>query len=235
MAQLNYFTFNGHSAADYGLLVTGRRIFNAPARRVERYSVAGRNGDVLIEMGSFDNIIIQYDVAVTSNFATNATAIKNWLQSSNGYMRLTDTYDTTHYRMAAMYQSIEFTMTALNREGQATIEFDCKPQRFLLTGESTTTFNSSGSISNPSQMAAKPLLRVYGTGNVTVAGTTFTVNSVNTYVDVDCETQQCYKGSTNCNNNVTVNEFPTIPSGSQTITLGTGITKVIVTPRWWEL
>lgn len=235
MAQLNHFTFNSHSTSEYGLLVTGRRIFNAPARRVEKYAVAGRNGDVLIEMGAFDNIIIQYDVAVTSSFATNATAIKNWLQSSNGYMRLTDTYDTTHYRMAAMYQSIEFTMTALNREGQATIEFDCKPQRFLLTGESTTTFNSSGSISNPSQMASKPLLRVYGTGNVTVAGTTFTVNSVNTYVDVDCEAQQCYKGTTNCNNNVTVNEFPTIPSGSQTITLGTGITKIIVTPRWWEL
>ena len=232
---LNHFTYNSHSTTEYGLLVTGKRIFNAPSRRVEKYSVPGRNGDIAVELGGYENIVIQYDIAVVNNFATSASGIKNWLLASKGYQRLTDTYDTTHYRLAVMSSSIEYVTTALNREGTATIEFDCKPQRFLLTGENTTTLNASGSISNGTQMDAKPLLRAYGAGTLTVNGTAVTVTTSSTYVDIDCEAQQCYKGTTNCNNNVVVNEFPTLSPGSNTVTLGTGISKVIITPHWWEL
>ena len=234
MEMTNHFTFNGQSTADYGLLVTGRTVFGSPNRKVEKYSVPGRNGDIIVELGGFDNYIVAYDVAVIDSFATNARSIVNWLLSSNGYMRLEDTYDTSCYRLGAMYTGIEYLTTALNREGQATIQFDCKPQRFLLTGESVTTLNSSGTITNPSVMASKPLLRVYGTGKVGINGNEITIKAVDSYVDIDCETLQAYKGSTNCNNDIEVDVFPTLITGSNTITL-TDVTKVEITPRWWEL
>lgn len=234
MAMTNHFTFNGHSTADYGLLVTGINLFGSPNRRVEKYEVAGRNGDIIVELDSFENYILQYEVAVIDSFKANASAIKNWLGSSKGYMRLEDTYDTTHFRMASCYANIEFATTALNREGRATITFDCKPQRFLVSGETTVTKTATGTITNPTQMASKPLLRVYGTGKVKIGTREITISSVNTYVDIDCETQQAYKGTTNCNNNIVVNEFPVFEAGSNTITL-TGVSKVVITPRWWEL
>lgn len=234
MAIIQNFTFNGKSTADYGLLVTGRRVFGAPARKVEKFSVPGRNGDILVDTGAYENYIVAYDVALL-DFKTDVRAITNWLLSSSGYSKLTDTYDTTHYRMGACYSSIEYVTTALNREGTATIEFDCKPQRFLLSGETTTTITaSSATVTNPSSLPSNPLLRVYGTGTVTVNGTTITVNAVNSYVDIDCEAQQAYKGTTNCNNDITVAEFPTLAPGNNTIAKS-GPSKIELTPRWWEL
>ena len=230
----NHFTFNGKSTANYGLLVTGRQIFGSPNRKVERYSVPGRNGDILVELGGYDNYIVSYDIAVVSSFATNASAIRNWLLSSSGYMKLTDTYDTTHFRLGAMYSSIDYVTTALNREGQATIQFDCKPQRFLNSGETATTITSATyTLNNPSLMEAKPLLRVYGTGTVTINGNVITITDVDSYVDIVCETQQAYKGSTNCNNDIQVDEFPVLISGNNSI--AKTVTSVTVTPRWWEL
>lgn len=231
---INHFTFNGKSTAEFGLLVTGSKIFGAPSRKVEKFNVAGRNGDILVDQGVYENYIAQYDLAVIKNFKVNARDIVNWLLSSSGYQRLEDTYDTDCYRMASCYTSIEYITTALNREGTCTVEFDCKPQRFLLTGETSQTFNSSGTITNPSQMASKPLIRVTGTGSFTIGTYEVTVNAVDGYVDIDCETQQCYKGTTNCNNDVTVDEFPQIEAGANTVTLD-GVTSVEITPRWWVL
>ena len=231
---LNHFTYNGKSTADFGLLVTGRTIFGAPSRKVERYSVAGRNGDIIVDLGAYENYQVQYEIAVIDNFKTNARDIANWLLSTTGYNRLEDTYDTTHFRLAALYSNIEYAVTALDREGTANIVFDCKPQRFLTSGETGTTITSATyNMTNPSKMPAKPLLRVTGTGKVTINGTEITVTQVNSYVDIDCETQQAYKGTTNCNNDIVVNEFPVLEAGVNTI--AQTATSVKVTPRWWEL
>lgn len=233
MAIIQNFTFNGQSTANYGLLVTGRRVFGAPARKVEKFSVPGRNGDILVDTGAYENYIVAYDVALL-DFKADVRSITNWLLSSSGYSKLTDTYDTTHYRMGACYSSIEYVTTALNREGTATIEFDCKPQRFLNSGETTTTITSASyTLNNPTQMPARPLLRVTTTGKVTINGNEITVSAVDGYVDIDCETQQAYKGTTNCNNDIIVDEFPVLVGGNNTITQTT--TTVAVTPRWWEL
>lgn len=231
---LNNFTFNGQSTADFGLLVTGRTIFGAPSRKVERYSVAGRNGDIIVDLGAFENYQVQYEIAVIDNFPVNARAIVNWLLSTKGYNRLEDTYDTTHFRLAALYSNIEYAVTALNREGTAQIVFDCKPQRFLNSGETPITITAaSDTITNPTVMDAKPLLRVTGTGKVTINGVEITVSSVDGYVDIDCETQQAYKGAVNCNNDIVVEEFPVLTAGANGISQTA--TSVEITPRWWEL
>lgn len=233
MALIQNFTFNGKSTADYGLLVTGRRVFGAPARKVEKFSVPGRNGDILVDMGAYENYIVAYDVALL-DFKADVRSITNWLLSSSGYSKLTDTYDTTHYRMGACYSSIEYVTTALNREGTATIEFDCKPQRFLNTGDTKVSINSSPySIVNPTLLPSRPLLRLFGTGTAVINGYTITVNAVNVYVDVDCETQQAFKGTTNCNNDVVIAEFPQLKPGTNTITKT--LNTIEMYPRWWEL
>ena len=46
-----------------------------------------------------------------------------------------------------------------------------------------------------------------------------------------------YKGTISKNGNVELSDynFPVLVPGTNTITLGTGITKVEITPRWWQL
>lgn len=57
------FTFNGQAASDFGLLVSDKDIYFAPARDVSFVSVPGRNGDVLIDNNRYENINVSYTVS----------------------------------------------------------------------------------------------------------------------------------------------------------------------------
>ena len=99
-----------------------------------------------------------------------------------------------------------------------------------------TILTASGTISNPTLFEAKPLIRVYGTGKLEVGSETITISKGATeYIDIDCDIQDCYEGSENRNGLVTLTDFPTLASGDTGIKLGSGITKVEITPRWWTV
>lgn len=135
---INHFTFNGHSTAEYGLLVTALNPYNAPSRRVEKIEIPYRNGDLVIDSGTYNNIIVSYEIALTNSTQTNADAIRNWLLDSQGYHQLSDTINTDSFRIACYYDSIQYTLTALYKYGKAVISFDCFPQRYLTSNTTIT-------------------------------------------------------------------------------------------------
>lgn len=236
---INSFTFNGVSSASKNLYVGGQHTFNSPQRDVTKVSVPGRNGDLVQDNGRFLNSQIAYNVVAMSDFVNTAKSVRNWLLSVTGYARLEDTYHPDHYRMARVADVIEFETSAYNATGKASITFDCMPQRFLKSGETATSFTGSGTITNPTPFPSKPLIRVRGSGNcsVTIGNQTITLTGVSGYIDIDCDTMNCYNGSANKNANVTLGSqgFPTLKSGSTGVSFSGGTTKVEITPRWWEL
>ena len=150
---MNHFTYNGKSTRDFGLIVNNTQIYGAPSRKVEKVSVPGRNGDILLEDGGYENYIQSYDVGITNGFRVNARNIANWLLKSKQYQTLTDTFNPDEFRLASCYNSIEYIVSSLNRYGRATIQFDCKPQRYLnandtitLAPTSTTTTDTTMSL-----------------------------------------------------------------------------------------
>lgn len=104
-------------------------------------------------------------------------------------------------------------------------------------GELTVDVQSSNILSNPTKYPSKPLIRIYGNGTATINGQTITVINSTSYVDIDCEMQDCYEGSVNRNNDVTFStyDFPSLEPGDNVFLAGTGITGFLVTPRWWKL
>lgn len=105
------------------------------------------------------------------------------------------------------------------------------------TGDVTVVVVSPFTIENPTLFDAKPLLRVYGSGTVGIGEYTFTVSEADEYTDIDCEMMDCYKGAVNKNPYVTFSnyEFPVLVPGDNTITMGAGITKIEITPRWYSV
>ena len=57
------------------------------------------------------------------------------------------------------------------------------------------------------------------------------------YIDIDCDTQDCYCGASNANPYVILqnNDFPVLEPGVTGINVGTGIEKVEISPRWYIL
>lgn len=232
---LKHFTYNGTSTADLGLIVNGINIYGSASRVVEKIQVPYRNGDLLIDTGAYNNILVSYTVSIVNNTKATAEAISAWLLAPKGYNRLTDTYSDDVYRMATYYNQLDYTLTMLHRYGQATITFDCKPQKFLLSGEIPLARASGSTITNPSVMPSKPFMRVYGTGTLTIGDYSINILQNSNFIDIDCESMQIYRGTTNLGNDVELTEFPELPSGDTTITYPSTITSFSITPRWWRI
>lgn len=142
--------FDGVDSRDYGIYVTGEAVFNSPERDVEMIEIPGRNGAYALDKGRFSNIEVSYPAGIfgdtEAEFRQGVSAFRNALASRKGYKRLEDDYNPDEYRMAVYKSGLEVTPTAL-KAGEFTITFDCKPQRFLKSGETAVTIG--GDVTNP--------------------------------------------------------------------------------------
>lgn len=175
--------FGGINSADYDVYITGEAVYNAPERSVETVSVPGRNGAVLIDNGYFENIEVKYPAGVTgtdqSEFASKIADFRSAVLSQIGYQRLTDEYNPNEYRMATYISGLEVEVVEGQQGtvGEFELVFNCKPQRFLTSGETAVTVANNGTITNPTLFDAKPLLQLNGYGKVAINGETMSVNS----------------------------------------------------------
>ena len=175
------FTFDGETSASYSVYITGEGVFNAPERAVEMISIPGRDGAYVLDNGHFENVEITYHCGMydstEANFATKMAAFRNWICSKVGYKRLTDEYNTGEYRMAVYKSGLEVDHEGL-LTGEFDITFECKPQRFLTSGETATSVANNGTINNPTLYASRPTLTFQGYGEITLAGQKITVKDL---------------------------------------------------------
>lgn len=233
----NYFTFDNTESRFFGVYINGQGTFSSPARSYNLISIPSRNGDLVGLDTRLENVELTYNAFIYTNFNSNIESLRAFLLSHNGYYKLSDTYHPNEYRMALYQGPLTPDVTQKNDAGQFDLTFICKPQRFLTSGDTVTTVTASTTITNPTKFDSQPLLRVYGTGELEVGGVTITISTASTYTDIDCEMMDCFKGTASKNQYVSFssNDFPVLVSGSNVITLGAGITKVEITPRWWTV
>lgn len=163
------FTFNGVSAADYGVYVTDVNVFNSAERAVEYITIPGRNGSFALDHGRFENIIVEYECALGQDtdvdFATAISDFRNALAAAKGYQRLEDDMNPDEYRMAVFSKGLD-APTLNQQTATFKVEFNCKPQRYLKSGETAVPVSSGGAITNPTLFESHPLLQVWGYGEV---------------------------------------------------------------------
>lgn len=172
-ARYEGFIFDGENSRTYGVYVTDVEVFGAPVRNVEMISIPGRNGSFALDKGSYENIQVTYKCAMgcesQADFNAGISAFRNMLASRTGYKRLEDEINTSEYRMACFRGGI--SVPTLNKE-TATFDvvFDCKPQRYLKSGETAVSVASGGTISNPTLYDASPLLefRATAAGDISI-------------------------------------------------------------------
>lgn len=168
--------FGGVNSADYGIYITGEAVYNAPERTVEFISVPGRNGSIALDKGRFENIEVTYPAGTfgddQQDFSEILSDFRNAVLSQVGYQRLTDSYHPDEYRLGVYSSGLEVASTnkANGTAGEFSLTFNCKPQRFLTSGETEVTVASGGTIMNPTPFDSQPLLMVKGEGRLEVNG-----------------------------------------------------------------
>ena len=232
---LNSLTFNSINSLAYGVYISGTGAFNAPSRDREMIEVPGRNGDIINDRGRYRNIEVTYPAFIIKDFADKVRTWANKILEPIDYVRLEDTYNPDEYRLAVLSQGMEVNPVSWLAAGSFDLIFNCRPERFLKIGDTAQTFTADGTITNPTDMTAKPLIRVYGSGKVTVNGAEITIASHSlSYIDIDCDLQEAFCGSVNANQYISVDDFPKLDPGANIVDL-TGVTSVQITPRWWRL
>ena len=231
----NYIFFDNKDLRDFGLYVSGSNVFNAPERAYNEITIPGRNGTLLGSERRLENIPMVYPAFIYRDFNVNVAGLRSFLLSRIGYKRLMDSYHPDEFRLGYYASGLDAEMTSKLDAGKFDLTFNCKPQRFLVSGETPITFTESGTINNPTLFNAQPLIRVYGTGSITVNGVTVTISEADGYTDIDCEIMEAYKGTVLKNYAISLDstDFPVLSAGSNAITLN-GVT-AIITPRWWTL
>ena len=164
--------FGGINSADYGVYITGEAVYNAPERAVEQVDIPGRNGAFLMDLGRFENIEVTYPCGIPgddqTDFAEKISEFRNAILSKRGYQRLTDEYNPSEYRMASYVSGMEVEAVEGQQGtvGEFELTFNCKPQRWLVNGETAVTVADGDTLTNPTRFDSEPLLEVEGYGTI---------------------------------------------------------------------
>ena len=175
MAIDNSIVFGGVNSADFGIYISGEGVFNAPERDVEMIEIPGRNGALALDKGRFKNISVtypafNYEPNDYDTFAERLADFRNAICAQRGYQRLEDTFHPDEYRMAAYVGGLEIKPVKYNTASEFNITFDCKPQRWLKSGENAITVASGDVVTNPTLFESSPMLEVTGYGSVNLNG-----------------------------------------------------------------
>lgn len=199
MGLLNYLTYDGVDSRDFGVFISGEGAFNAPARRGEMISIPGRNGSLFMDEGVFENITVEYPAFIGTGyealFRQKLGDLRSALTSRDNYKRLTDTYHPDEFRLGIFREGLEVDPQHITRAGNFTMKFDCKPQRFLVSGEASQIFTANGTIINPTLFESSPIIKVTGNGTVAIGENgkyRFIVSNNPGTITVDSEIMEAY-------------------------------------------
>lgn len=231
------FYLDGIDAGSVGILLQAPIIFSKAVPVIETQTIPGRNGDLIFDTGSYENRIGSASCfCLQEDVETAISSAGCFFMGKNGYRRLETSDDPNHYWMARVENSPQIAMR-LRALAPFEISFDCKPQRFVKSGENAVVFTSNGSISNQYGQIALPLITLYGqgTGTLTIGDCVVEVKELDKVLFLDSDTQNAYNNNGNQNMNINAPTFPTLTDGDTQIAFSGGIERVEIVPRWWEL
>lgn len=227
---MNAFILDGtiNSRTDLGLRITEVPMIPVTERMIDSIEVDGREGDLTILKGwkdvtfSFKAVIWNSDVQTSWQMILPQILNAKTITFSNDASVF---YKIKHAKASGLTQ-------ILSSMWEFEVELTCSPFRYK-TNVATINRTTSGTVNNPGNIYSLPKIKVYGTGTrtLTINGEPIVLNLMNGNLTLDCDLKECFYGDLAANQYMT-GDFPEFQVGSNTVTLGTGITKVEIEPRW---
>lgn len=252
------FYIDGIDARSFGIYLQKPIKFSEAVPVVKKQTIPGRNGDLIFETGSYQNrtavascFCLQKDVEKT------ISAAGRFLMAKHGYRRLETSDDPDHFWLARVENSPQIAQR-VRTLAPFDISFDCKPQRFLKSGEEKMIFphtqkHEEIQIYNNFGFPARPLIYAKwsevtehnyvdiifydASGNSMLDKNIRTFDMTVTDLYIDCDTHNAYNNDGNQNHNVVAYNFPALDIGLNNITIigPESLESVEIMPRWWEL
>lgn len=228
---MGYLIFRGTSTQSLEGVEVGKMPNHKKASmRYTEYYVKGRDGALHVDEG-FANINLQVTLVLINATAQTRMTVNAWADGT-GKLITSDLPDYAYN--ATVKDEIQWSRVQGNNGyyDTASITFNCQP--FLYEAiDSVYEFTATGVLQNPGSAEAYPMIKVEGSGNstFTIANTSITIDSMSSNVPVFIDSANGYvytaSGATTMHG-----EIPVLPLGNSNIVLGSGVTKITITPHW---
>ncbi|MZI80704.1 phage tail protein [Clostridium butyricum] len=229
----SYIFYNNQNSNDLGLIIENTPEIPTANFTYDEIEIDG--GENLTIKNSFTDIEFKINFAYFADpeeYLSKKQRIDSWLLSNINKYLIYSLDNFVAYRVKKIV--IDNTTTTSRTVRHFTVTFTCTGLKYLTTGLNTLELTSSGTeLNNFGNYESKPVLKIYGSGNITINinGNSFTIKNVSSYVIVDSELKECYKDSTNKGKDMT-GEYPVLLIGKNTISWTGTVTKIELTPRW---
>lgn len=228
----NYIIWNGKDSRDIdGLIICDLPPISKPKMRTKITTIDGRDGSIVDELG-YESYTKRITIGITK---TND--LDKIIKYFTGKGEIIFSNEPDKYYKVQINNNIDYNR--LIRYKKATIVFYTEPFKYKYREPKFTlniTNQTSYMITNQGLENSKPIITLYGSGDVTFTLNgvdVFTVNIDSDYITIDSEKQEAYKNGTLKNRKMN-GDFPLLKPGINTITWTGTLTKIIVDPksRW---
>jgi len=230
---MSFIFYNNLSNEQFDMQI--ENIPSVPATNIIYETIPINGGENLTKVKGVTDIDISFDFvykATADEYLIKKATIDNWLLSAT-YKELFYSLDENKtYKVKQV--KISETKTTSRSVRRFTATFTCNGLKYLTSGLKAKIITISGTIlNNFGTYKALPLLKIYGTGNITINinDKSFTIKNVSDYVVIDGEVKECYKDNINFGRNMT-GEYPVFSIGKNVVSWSGNATKLEITPRW---
>lgn len=224
-----WFRFRDIDSRSMGVRVTKMPETVRAERRVERVEIAGRNGSLHVDEGTYDSYDRTMECALINRRRLDEVAA--WLVGSGKMIFSTEpdkVYDVVISNKISIAQ-----MMRVFQKFQVTM--DTQPFKYSVNraGERLELL-APKVVYNPGTVYAQPKITVYGSGDITLSvnGTSFPLSAVDGYLTIDSESMEVYKGGESRNSKFGGADFPRLETGKNAVSWTGNVEKLVIEPGW---
>lgn len=231
-----YIEFNGRKSIDLGLRILNQVEHTSTHNDVEQIEVPGRDGVLLKDNRRLVPVEKSFPCSLKArdNLTAAQAAISDWL-NVKGWHDMVLSWDPEHIYRASVVEGFD-VKEVLRQFGKVKLNFLAHPIKYLKTGRSAINLTKGMTLTNPGNVAAKPVITLRGSGNgtITINGRVTTLENVQRELVIDMDKHLIYSGNLAAWDKVvrTANgAMPSLDIGRNTITW-TGNFTLSMVPNW---
>ena len=227
-----YFIFKGKNSKDLGILIETMPEITKPQRREQEVVIPGRNGVLTFNEDTYEPYALSFTCSTRG--ISNISSMVSWLDGSGD---LTVSTEPDKIYKAKISNAIPIS-DVVYLYNSFLVQFKVFPFKYsrnaIISHADDLTLTAPTTIHNKGTVYSQPTITVYGTGNITLTinGTSYGLIGVDSYITINSEMMEVYKGTTNANNKYSATDFPRFEVGENSISWTGSVTKIEIEPKW---
>lgn len=222
---------NDKNCSDLKIVFSELPSIPKPVRNVEEKLVSGRDGSLIIDRGTYQNIPIM----LIGHAECKRTELIDYFGTIGELKFETNPDRFWKYRVTAI------DIKEVLDDGVLlafSINMSLAPHKYLVSGKSKIIGSSTLSLKNDYNAKAYPFLKIKGTGTIGIIKNgiqILSIKDITDYVDIDCEADVIHRNNVNYDNKATGDTFYLDANKTTELKFTGNVSEVILIPNWKEI